>query len=352
MAVLYMTGWEGGSIAWYQQSQAVWTLGGGAWSINTTVANLHRTSSGVGGAYSLLQSSNASSGIACAAGTVPAGTARWLHYWMLYSSPGTNSTIAVLAVGNTAQASVVFTVGGSVQLYVGTTLVATSASPINVNVGHWVAIEAVCQNVGGILRVYVDGVLFVQFLGDTQNAAVPDWDQIGFGRGAFLVSTPAIGSAQYIDDVIVTDSTTGQVPEHYLLPLVPTSDSSPLTLTPSTGVTHYNLVDEIPANDTDYNSTAVSGNEDLYGMADLPGGVSSVLAVNFNARVTKDGALTQAQVSVKSGGANTVYSTAATMPASPSYLDIQYVLDTDPNTATTWSVAGVNAVQAGAKFTT
>jgi hypothetical protein len=350
MAVLYMTGWEGGSIAWYQQSQAAWT-GIGAVTINTTVTNLHRTAGGFGGSYSVSQGTNASSSFACAAGTVPAGTARWLHYWMLYSAPGTNNTVAVLAIGGTAQATVVFTIGGSVQLYVGAALVATSASPINVNVGHWVAIEGLCANVGGILRVYVDGVLSVQFLGDTQNAAVPDWDQFAFGRGAFAVSTPGFASQQFIDDVIVTDNITGRVPEHYLVARVPTSDSAPLTLTPSTGVTHFNLVDEIPPVDTDYNSTAVSGNEDFYGKQNLPVGIVSVLALNVCARVTKDGALTQAEAALRNG-ATTVYDTPRIMPASPSFLDIQYLLDVNPDGGGPWSLATVNTAFIGCRFTT
>src|SRR5438874_4400491 len=54
--------------------------------------------------------------------------------------------------------------------------------------------------------------------------------------------------------------------------LVPTSDGNYTQWTPSTGTTHFTLVDESACNGTtDYNSTATNGNRDSYGV-----GISSV----------------------------------------------------------------------------
>jgi hypothetical protein len=253
------------------------------------------------------------------------------------------------ARGTTAQITVIFRASGNIEINRGGTLLSTAVAAHNPNVSHWVAIECVAANVGGVVNVYVDDVLAATASGDTQaHATLADWDCFGFA-GAF--SSGGVSNNGYdIDDLIITDSTTGKVVEHYIVPIVPNGDSSPLTLTPSTGVTHFNLVDEIPASDVDYNSTAVSGDEDLYTMSN-PGTLSTVLCAVFCARATRDGALTQGQVSVKSG-ATTVYSTAQTLPATPSYLDFQYLLDLDPDTGLAWSSAGITSVESGFKITT
>jgi hypothetical protein len=48
--------------------------------------------------------------------------------------------------------------------------------------------------------------------------------------------------------------------------VTPSSEGNYLQWTPSTGTTHYTLVDETPCNGTtDYNSTGTTGNRDSYG---------------------------------------------------------------------------------------
>jgi hypothetical protein len=207
----------------------------------------------------------------------------------------------------------------------------------------------VAANVGGIINVWVDGVLKASYTGDTQeHATLADWDSFGFGFN--FAPSPGISSDGWVDDIIVTDNITGRVAEHYFSTITPDGDSAPLTLTPSTGLTHFNLVNEIPANDTTYNGTAVSGNEDLYTMSN-PFASASILTVNVCARATRDGALTNGEISVKSG-ATTVYSAVTLLPASPSYLGIQHLLDTDPDTGVAWTSGGVNAMEAGFRITT
>lgn len=341
MAVLYATGWEAGSIAWYNaQTPAAWT---GSSNINTFGTGLHRNAAGTGGNYSVWVAPN----WRCAAGTVTAGSARWLHFWW---RPYVNFQSLCVQFGRsgTLQCQVWFGSDGRVYLLRGTTqLTFTGSGQYIPRLGHWIAIELTCQDAGGIINAYVDDVLVASFTGDTkEHASLTDWDHWGWGNlfgGGF-------NQDAWIDDVVVTDSTTGKVTEKYLMPIAPDGDSSPLTLTPSTGVTHYNLVDEIPLNDTDFNSTAVSGNEDLYTFT-APPTANSILAVVFSARATNDAGLTLGAISVKSG-ATTVYQPAVTLAVSPTYTDTSYILDTDPDTAVAWTNAGVAAVEAGYRFNT
>jgi hypothetical protein len=58
--------------------------------------------------------------------------------------------------------------------------------------------------------------------------------------------------------------------------LVPSSDGNYTQWTPSTGTSHFALVDETPCNTTDFNSTTVVGNRDSYGvsLSSVPNGAT------------------------------------------------------------------------------
>lgn len=345
MAVLYSTGWEAGSAAWYTASTAAWFFNSFSGFTNTATWQHRTTGSGaIGGNWSILPAW----GVSCTVGTVPT-TARWLHFWGKPNIPGSSRVQIQFGRDGTAQVNVAFVNTGVIDIYRGSTY--TGASGVfNANIPHWFAIEVIASN-AGLVNVWVDGVLKATFAGDTQeHLTLSDWNHFGFSGNLSPNPYGVNAGDWYIDDIIVTDNTTGRVAEHYIPPFLPDADSAPLTLTPDTGLVHFSRVNEVPADDNTYNSTTVSGNEDLYGFANPPA-AASYLALNFLARATRDGALTQGQISVKSGGI-TVYAGAVTLPASPAYLGHDFLLETDPNTGVAWVTAGVNAVQAGYKITT
>lgn len=342
MAIQYMTGWELGSTAPYTNSAAQWN-GNGA--INTTAGFLHRSSSGVGGNYSILLDDN----WYCAPGTLPLGTARWLHYWSIPGNAGYSSTSLQMSYLGNTQAQINFLGNGTIAIYRGGTLILTVTNAYIQPVAHWWAIEMVLQTSSGIINIYCDDKLVASYLGNTQGQAGSGWDAFGWGN-CYNGGSVIVNNFLYVDDVMVTDNTTGKLKEQHVLPLTPNADTAQADFTPSTGTSHFALVDEIPPSDVDYNSTVVSGAEDRYAFTDLPS-ITSVTAVQVTGRATRDGALTQGQVSLKSGG-TVVYSTAVTLPASPTYVETPYVTLLDPNTGVAWTAGAVNALEAGFKFTT
>lgn len=354
MSIPYMTGWEGGAAAWYTATAAAWAgLTFGAFS--TVAGNQHRTLAGQGGNWSML----AGWGYSCLPGTVPT-TSRWLNHWMKPVTPGASAIAVQFARATVCQVNVRFLGNGTLELYRGSTLLVSLPGAYNPNLNHWLAVNVIAANAGGIIDVWLDGARvnglsgpgFPTFTGDTQQDAVnADWDHFGWG-GNIAPSSAGVNSGGnwYVDDVFVTDAVTGRITETYIIPIVPNGDSVPLTLTPNPVVAHYLNVDEIPANDADYNGTSVSGDQDFYDMTAPPAG-SAVVAVNFCARATRDGALTHGEVGITSG-ATTVYSAAAVLPASPSFLDMQVISEADPDTGVAWTNAGVAAVKAGFRFTT
>lgn len=344
MAVLYATGWEAGTIAYYQENAKAWSeRGNGAISSNT--AFLHRTTTGIGGNYSMY----IDDGFGMLP-FLPGTSARWAHLWMKYASPAGGDLhvqVQLNWLNSTQQFGVYIQGTGTISFYRGNTLVQNNAGAFNAAVPHWVAIEFNCQDVGGQVAVWMDGVNVATFTGDTQNHASPGWNQLGFanayGGGWFNNNT-------YVDDIIVTDSTTGRLEEQVCAPLAPNADTAQKDFTPSSGILNYAMVSEVPASDANYNSATAVGQEDRYDFTDLPAGVNTVTFASFTGRAARDGSITKGEVSVKSGAAPTVYATAVQLPAAGSYMGDQLILENDPNTAAPWSTAAINAVQAGYRF--
>ena len=344
MAVLYATGWEAGSFAWYSGSAVGWVFSQSG--LSTNPSQQHRTAGGVGGNYSV----GIGWGAAVQPGTVTAGTAKWLHFWGLPSSPGSNRFVVQFGRNTTCQINVGFEPSGAISIYRGSTLLGQTIGAWNAMLPHWFALEVVADN-AGYVNVYVDGNLAATYSGDTQeDATLSGWDRFGFGSNIspYPYYFADMGSV-YVDDIIVTDDAT-PLPEHYVAVLSPDGDTAQADFTPSSAGSHYDKVDEIPENTADYNTATLSGQEDRYTVSNPPS-MDSILCVNICARATRDGALTQGEISVKSG--STVdYSTPETLPASPAYYSMQYLLETDPDTGLAWDNAGVAAMEIGFRVTT
>lgn len=132
---------------------------------------------------------------------------------------------------------------------------------------------------------------------------------------------------------------------------LPNSDGATLQWTPSTGTTHYTLVDDAtPGGDTDYVSDATAGHIDTYGYPSVGvGSGATVLGVMVRLIARKDDAGTRTidQV-VRRGGTNYATGTAKTL--STSYAAAEGIFNTDPSTGSAWaSVAAVNAGEYGVK---
>lgn len=105
--------------------------------------------------------------------------------------------------------------------------------------------------------------------------------------------------------------------------LMPTSDGNYTQWTPSTGTSHFALVDETPCNGTtDYNSTTVVGNRDSYGvsLSSVPDG-STITAIAIKpcaSRAASGGAAPVMNVFYRANGVNSAdsgsYSLSGTTP--------------------------------------
>jgi hypothetical protein len=188
----------------------------------------------------------------------------------------------------------------------------------------------------GIFETIIDGIVDIQFTGDTKPTAATDLSYLRFYGYTNQ-------SAGYVDDLVIgTGDWAGDI---RILGIVPTGDDTVGDWTRSAGANDYGLVDEIPPNTTDYIYTGVTGNHSYVSLADP---VLTNLAPQWCTEwcyAKKDAALATQQIKmVDKEGAS--INTGAAQDLLTSYSYIKKVLLTAPD-GTAWDAAHVNALIAG-----
>ncbi len=259
-----------------------------------------------------------------------------------------SSTIAAFYgdTGTLAHLSMRFLTSGSIQLWRGGTIVATSPSGvIRINAWHYIEVSATINDTTGNIVVRVDGTQVLTFTGDTKNAGVASTiDRVDVYNG----TTGANG--WLMDDFYICDDT-GAAPWNTFLGDVrvqtvkPNGAGSSTQLTPVGSGSNWQNVDEIPASAADYNYSTTPGHRDLYTMEDVGIGTVTVFGVQVTAFANKTDTTTrQVKPLLKSGA--TVYPGAAkTLSVTPG--PVTTLFQTNPATSAQWTPAEVNAIEAG-----
>jgi hypothetical protein len=336
MAVLLAEGFELASKT--ALTSRGWTIAAGA-TIGTTQA--HQDLDGRGGDYAI----NLSPTTNMFTETFST-TARWLHFSAYMATGGAADFFVSFWRSGAVTYSVVWdSVSGLIELRRGSstgTLVDTSVSSVGFDTRHWFAIELVADNSAGLVNVYVDGdvVALVDATGDTQShGSLSGWDQLRIQGNA----------GDYIDDIIITDSTTGRIDEAYVVLMAPTADVVGSTLTPSTGSDHYAVVDEIPPSSSEYDEATAASQAGFYTHATLPWAPDSILACKVSSYAARDGTITLAELGIQDGV--TSYGTATAMGGAGAYVLVERIADLDPDTGAAWTETGVNDAEIGIRFT-
>lgn len=132
--------------------------------------------------------------------------------------------------------------------------------------------------------------------------------------------------------------------------LYPTSDGNYSQFTPSTGTTHYTLVDETTPNTSDYNESSTLNHIDSYGMGNLPTSPSTIYGVQVCDAALKDDAGARGlSPFIRS---STTDSVGTELALSTGQLYATAIWETDPATSAAWTASGVNAAEVGGKVTT
>jgi|PlaIllAssembly_1097288.scaffolds.fasta_scaffold169267_2 hypothetical protein len=230
------------------------------------------------------------------------------------------------------------------------TALGTSARSIWANSWAYIELKVLISNTVGTYELRVNGDVWSSGTGlDTQGATDANWTTVRLD-GPWDPSTPA----DAFDDLYVCDGSGGlnddflgdlRVDAHF-----PTSDGATHTFTPSTGSDHYALVDDAtPNDDTDYNSTTVTGNKDTLGYEDLKNAGGTIIGVQV-ALVAKKGdagTCTLCPVVRHSGTDNE----GTAVGLSTSYLGVVQMYQQNPNGGSPidWDETDFNAAEFGYK---
>ena len=138
---------------------------------------------------------------------------------------------------------------------------------INITANTWYLVEIyikIGDNPNGRVITKIDGITDIDFTGDTQPAAITTINRIDFkGQGG-------VGEENYFDDIAINNtsgtSDNSWCGDGHIIALIPDSAGDVTQLIPSSGSSNWSLVDERPANTTDYVSGSVIGEYDLYNL--------------------------------------------------------------------------------------
>lgn len=228
----------------------------------------------------------------------------------------------------------------------GTVIAATAVGTLDGN-WHYIEMYATISATSGQVTVRVDGKQVLSFTGNTKNGGTStNIDAIRFRTGRYITSPNCVVS---IDDFYVCDAT-GTVNNTFLgdvrvQSLVPNAAGSSTQLAPTGSANNYANVGEVPYNGATYNASPTSGQRDMYGLSDLAASTTTVYGLQSVAHMQKsDAGTANAKVALKSGGSLYYDTTQSLSTSAVGYVQMREV---DPATATAWTVATANALEAG-----
>lgn len=230
----------------------------------------------------------------------------------------------------------------------GTLLAQSAPNVILFDQYYHVEIKAFVDDAAGTVEVRVNNTTVLSFLGDTRNAATALFGGVIIG---FANDADNNASGVYIDDFYVLNGA-GAVNNNFIgdsriHSLLPDANGFYSELVGSDGnsVDNYLQVDENPPNTTDYNGSAVSGDQDSYNFPSLPAPVTAIRAVAQRAwAASSDTGVRAARNFVRIAG---VDYNSADYNVGQAYLMYETLFDVSPATVVAFTVAEFNGAEWG-----
>lgn len=259
-----------------------------------------------------------------------------------------------LMSGASQQCSLSVTSSGAGYVWVlkrGATTIATSAVERTLATWYYVELKVTVRDgTDGVYELRVDET--VDISGSGVNLANTASD------GADVIMFSATTDNPTWDDIYINDST-GTVNNDFLgdsavRGILPNGDGASTAWVPSTGSSHFALVDD-PATspaDTDYNSGVTPGDRDLYDYENLTGLLNGPIAsvmVTSDMRMETSGTAT-VKVVVREGGVN--FDAATHTVNGTTVRGYTQVIENSPDDSAPWEIADLDAAQFGVEKVT
>lgn len=245
-----------------------------------------------------------------------------------------DGTTAQIGLKVNADASVSIMVGGTVTT-AGTALWTSGAGVVSPG-WHSFAMKGVINDTTGSVSLRMDGTELVSLTNvDTKSSAN------AYVNSCLLRSNRDTQAG--IDDIVILDSAAAYLADLRIDPYSPNSDDAPLNLVPSTGVSHYAVVDDRPVSNADYLQGSVVGDADALGLPNMAAVPVTIYGVNLVGYAAKtDVAVRAWNLGVDSGG---TIDNGADLVLAQTMGYFSRLLLTDPNTAAGWAAAGIDALK-------
>jgi len=229
------------------------------------------------------------------------------------------------------------------------TLLATGTQPLYDLSWNYVEISVTISDTIGNVQVRLNGQTTneVSYTGDTKNGGTGTTiDRVLVYAGTLPTRVTRVA------DVYILNSVGGGTMGTFLgdvavRTLSPTSNGIDSGLTGSDGnqTDNYLLLDEHPYSSSDYTGSATPGARDTYGIENLTAGINTVYGVQINGFMAKsDVSLGTAKLVMRTGG--NIYD-GTTRALNTTYTGYYELYETNPDTATNWTVSDVDGLEAG-----
>jgi hypothetical protein len=227
------------------------------------------------------------------------------------------------------------------QAYRKTTLIDTGTKTISNDTTYLIEVYFKLADAGGRFAVKVDGVIDIDFTGDTKDGLETVFNRIYLGRDDATKTTKAYFDNFKIDDAAYPGS--GKIQA-----IVPTGVGNATEWTPSVGA-NWECVNEIPKNDADYvSASGTDKDEDTYTTGNLSGSIASINCVQVQSRTQNITFTNNLNLIVRSGGADYISGDKAVSD----WMSYYHIWETNPADSAAWEEADVNAIEIGIKNNT
>jgi len=225
------------------------------------------------------------------------------------------------------------------------TKIATGSTPILFNAWQCIEMRATIDDVTGICQVKVDGFLDINFSGDTREGGVASVCMLEIASQGTNDHWPVM----YVDDIAIND-TAGVVNNSWIgrggiYGVVPEGVGTYTDLIASAG-NAWDCIEEVPPSDADYVYESTVDKKSTYALTALvpTTGVIACINVIMRAKLDAVGTGNIARL-IRSNGTD---SQGADVGLDTSPKTIQENIETDPSGGGAWTIARVNALEAGA----
>lgn len=217
------------------------------------------------------------------------------------------------------------------------------------NTLYFIELKAVMAgSSGGSVSLQVNGVTKGTITGITTN-------NLGIDR--LTLGYPYAGSTGWqinFDNLFIWDGTgsinNDWIGERNVVTLYPNADTAQADWALSTGSDGYDLVDDVPPNDTTFLSSATVDDESQFGLQNLTNTGVNITAVQATARADKaDTGDASLKVGIIETGGMTDYPASGTVLIQDQFKYVFHVSETNPATSVAWTSADLAAALIGIK---